>query len=235
MPINLGAFDPQPIAANLPGLQIGQRIGFGGQKSVWHCSYQGTQYVLKVLVADPSSTERAKRELEVYRRCNSPFLPRVGPIPLTSLKVGAEELLYYLEEFIEGTNVWQIGKPMPLSDVVSMGKCIASAIENLWANGFVHRDIKPANIMRRANTQEYILLDVGLALDSSGPSLTQTGGINVFETRCNTNVIGPDGPSRCRCKARSSFAFIDSYPAVYRLGLSTEFVYMWSNDFKSLE
>lgn len=177
MPIDLTVFNPQPIAVALPGLQVGRRLGPGGQKAVWECTYQGQRFVLKVLVAEPNSTERAKRELAVYRRCNSPFLPRLGPLPLTNISIGADDVLYYLEEYIEGSTVEQIARPMPLREVIPMGICMTDAIEELWKNGFVHRDIKPANIIRKANTPEFILLDAGLALDASGPSLTQTGGV----------------------------------------------------------
>jgi serine/threonine protein kinase len=177
MPIDLNAFDPQPIATAVKGLQIGQRLGRGGQKAVWACTYRGQDYVLKVLAAEPDSAERAKRELEVYRRCGSPYLPKLGPLPLTTFSIGADDVLYYLEEYVDGVSLAQNAKPLSLQDVVAMANCLNDAIEELWKNGFVHRDIKPANIMRKNNSQEYVLLDAGLALDAAGPSLTQTGGI----------------------------------------------------------
>jgi serine/threonine protein kinase len=177
VPIILATLDPQPIAAAQPGLLVGPRLGPGGQKAVWECTYQGQRYALKVLIAEPGTVERAKRELEVYRLCNSPFLPKVGPLALTSLSIGNDAVLYYLEEFVDGAPLDQIARPVPPQDVVTMANCMTDAIEELWKKGFVHRDIKPANVMRKANVQEYVLLDAGLALDAAGPSLTQTGGI----------------------------------------------------------
>lgn len=177
MAIDLNGFNPQPIGAAVAGLQIDHRLGHGGQKAVWACTFKGLKYVLKLLVAEPGSEERAKRELEIYRRCNSPYLPKVGPLPLNKLFIGNDVVLYYLEEFIDGSTLLQISKPTPLPDVIAMANCVSSAIEELWKNGFVHRDIKPANIMQKVSSREYVLLDAGLALDSAGPSLTQTGGI----------------------------------------------------------
>jgi len=113
MPLDLTHFDPQPIANSQPGLQIGNRLGVGGQKAVWRCSYEGHNYVLKVLVADPGTIERAKRELEVYRLCTSPFLPRIGPLPLANLQVGpdtSDSVIFYLEQLIEGNAVNQLPK-----------------------------------------------------------------------------------------------------------------------------
>src|SRR5271156_4257136 len=110
MPIDLAAFDPRLIAAGVPGLQVGARCGGGGQKAVWECSYLGTSYVLKILVADPDSTERAKRELEIYRRCNSRYLPKLGPLPLSAQAVGTDMVLFYLEELITGSTLEQVAK-----------------------------------------------------------------------------------------------------------------------------
>jgi serine/threonine protein kinase len=180
MPIDLRTFDPQPISVLIDGLLIGERLGQGGQKAVWRCLYRGQAYVLKILVADASSTERAKREIEVYRQCNSPFLPHVGPIHLAAAQVGPiadDVVLYYLEEQIEGIPLDLVRQPMDLQSVISMAVCIVDAIEELWKHGFVHRDIKPANIMQRTGSQHYVLLDAGLALDSAGPSLTQVGNV----------------------------------------------------------
>ncbi len=177
MAIDLAAFHPQLIAAAVPELQVSHRRGSGGQKAVWECNYLGQRYVLKVLVAEPDSTERAKRELEVYRRCDSPYLPKVGPLPLSTLPIGEDVILYYLEEYVDGRTLAEIPHPMPTPDVIAMATCVNDAIEELWKKNFVHRDIKPANIVRKANTQRYVLLDAGLALDSAGPSLTDTGGI----------------------------------------------------------
>ncbi len=176
MPINLHNFDPQSIAAAVADLQIGARLGPGGQKAVWKCTYQGHAYVFKVMLGDPASAERAKRELEVYRRCASPYLPTLGPLPLTQMQIGADEILYYLEEFIDGQSLFDVPKPMPPADVLRLGYCGLAAIKELSKNGFVHRDIKPANIMKRANG-DYVFLDAGIALDAAGPSLTGTGGI----------------------------------------------------------
>ena len=150
MAIDLAAFHPQLIAAAVPELQVSHRRGSGGQKAVWECNYLGQRYVLKVLVAEPDSTERAKRELEVYWRCDSPYLPKVGPLPLSTLPIGEDVILYYLEEYVDGRTLAEIPHPMPTPDVIAMATCVNDAIEELWKKNFVHRDIKPANIVRKS-------------------------------------------------------------------------------------
>lgn len=174
--MNLAQLDPQLIARVVPGLEIEGLLGAGGQKAVWKCKYQGSNHALKVLCADLQSTERAKRELEIMRVCESPYLARVGPLPLSVLELeGGQTVLYYLEEFIEGTPLSEVTLPMPIEGIVNVGMCMANAIEALWQNKYVHRDIKPHNIMRRQQPEEYVLLDAGMALDIAGPSLTESG------------------------------------------------------------
>ncbi|MCU0866102.1 MAG: protein kinase [Planctomycetes bacterium] len=51
---------------------------------------------------------------------------------------------------------------------------IAQALAHVHAHGIVHRDVKPANILLRADGTP-LLTDFGLARDSDGPGLTQTG------------------------------------------------------------
>lgn len=173
--IDFNTFDPQVIVVD--GLTVGPRLGAGGQKAVWRCDFRGQAHALKVLAADDASTERAKRELEVYRRCDSPYLPKLGPLPLSTVTVAGDTALFYVEQFIEGIPLNQVAKPIPPEQVIQLGLCVSAAIEELWKHRFVHRDIKPANIVQNPTGNQFVLLDAGLVLDSLGPSLTQTGGI----------------------------------------------------------
>jgi serine/threonine protein kinase len=179
--VDLKTFDPLRIAAQCPGLTVPNPqhpLGVGGQKAVWRCSYNGADYALKVLVSEPATTERAKREVEVMRVCGGPHFARIGPLPLTLLDLGTgDAILYFLEEFIDGNSLDKVTKPFALSEVKSLGLHIASAIGDLASKGYLHRDIKPANIMQRNSNRDFVLFDAGLALDFAGPSITQLGGV----------------------------------------------------------
>jgi hypothetical protein len=87
------------------------------------------------MAADPASTERAKGELEVYRRCKCESLQRLGAVPLTALSAVAGDVLF------DGTALAQMPKPIAEVEAIAMAKCVTGAVEQLWSNGFVNRDI----------------------------------------------------------------------------------------------
>lgn len=176
MPIDLNAFDPQVIANDHATLTILAPLLQGAQKRVWHVRFQNTDFVLKVYGDEPQTSSRAQREVEILGRCSSVNLAAVGPLPLTRkvITLPDDAVLYYLEEFIPGRSLDREPKPFPTNEVVQLGIHISDAIGILSAHGFLHRDIKPANIMKRA-PEHYVLIDVGLALDYSGLSITRTG------------------------------------------------------------
>lgn len=165
------------ITQRHPQLTVLQPIRPGGQKTVWKVSYQDGLYALKIIRASPASFERAKREINIMRECNSPHLVALGPLELQEIDIGEEKALYYLEAFIDGPALDEAEKPMSLELCKRLGENLGQALQVLWARRYVHRDIKPANIMLRHDTNEFVLLDVGLALDLTASSITDPGGI----------------------------------------------------------
>jgi eukaryotic-like serine/threonine-protein kinase len=157
------------------GLTIGDPIRAGGQKSVWRATYQGTPYALKILASTVDAVERVKREIGILRDCVSPRIVRLGPLNLQQVTVNGTEFLFYLEEFIDGAPLDGIAKPVPFELCKKLGLQMCEAIDELWRMKKVHRDIKPGNIMQRTGSDDFVLLDIGLALDLEGPSLTGTG------------------------------------------------------------
>jgi len=175
--MELSQIDPKLIVDDCPGLVVGEHLKTGGQKRVWRCAFNGRAYVLKALLLDEETRRRVKREIEVMRVCSSPYLPRFGPIPLRELLVEpGKEILYFLEEYIEGIPLHSVYKPMPLQDVVNLAFCISSALAALAAKKYLHRDVKPMNIMQKTPA-EYILIDAGLALDPDGDVITVPGKV----------------------------------------------------------
>ncbi len=172
---------PAPFLAAIQhanaGLAVVGPIRSGGQKSVWRATYQGQTYALKILVANAEAAERAKREINTMTVCNCPRLVRFGPLPLQEIDIAGTKYLYYLEEFVDGTAMDVHAKPISFSLCRTLGLHICDAIDHLWRNGRVHRDIKPGNIMKRAVDDSFVLLDIGLALDLGGASLTAAGGV----------------------------------------------------------
>lgn len=154
-----------------------EEIRAGGQKSVWKVSFENRSYALKVITFDPQAGERAKREITIMRECHSPHLVTFGPWDLQEVISPRQRMIYYLEEWIDGTPLDKVPKPMPLRSCKALGLQVGRAVDCLWSKGYLHRDIKPLNIMLRTDGQTFVLLDVGLALDTAGPSITATGGL----------------------------------------------------------
>src|SRR5262245_64533115 len=71
---------------------------------------------------------------------------------------------------------------LPASEVMELGRALATALEHLHHNGLVHRDIKPANIVYVGGVPK--LADIGLITDASDAcSIVGTEG-----------YIPPEGP-----------------------------------------
>lgn len=175
--MELSQIDPKVIVDHCPGLVVGEHLKTGGQKRVWRCAYANKAYVLKALMLDEETRMRVKREIEVMRVCNSPYLPKFGPIPLRELEVGdGAKIVYFLEEYIDGVPLHSVYKPMTPKEVVDLALCISEALATLAAHGYLHRDVKPMNIMQKSPS-EYILIDAGLALDPDGDAITRPGKV----------------------------------------------------------
>src|SRR5262249_23606468 len=120
---------PKIIVDDCPGLVVGEHLKIGGQKRVWRCAFNRKAYVLKALLLDEERRGRVKREIQVMRVCSSPYLPKFGPIPLREVRVEpGTDILYFLEEYIDGLPLHSVYKPMSPQDVANLGLCISDAL-----------------------------------------------------------------------------------------------------------
>lgn len=180
----------------LPQVSDIGRVKNGGQKLVFPCTIDGERYAVKFMLVDTAAqseaeddstvtsdvmdavTARANREVETMLECDTPYVVKVGPIPLTYIDYRGQKLVYFAEEFIEGQDLTEIilaDGPLSIANLIRVGRNMTSAISTLWQHAKVHRDIKPDNIRRRTSTGDFVLLDMGLAFDLQGESLTASG------------------------------------------------------------
>ncbi len=88
---------------------------------------------------------------------------------------------YIVMPFLKGQPLDQRlhgAEPMPVAEILRMGREVARALEAAHKSGLIHRDIKPANIWLEGPEERVKILDFGLArATSQAAGLTQQGAI----------------------------------------------------------
>jgi serine/threonine protein kinase len=162
---------------------LGQ-LGQGGMGVVYKVRHTVLETILalKVLPAylmeNQDIVARFTREARVVARLNHPNIVRV-------LDIEKDENLnfyYFVMEYIEGETLGQYVRkkgPLPLPEIVEIGKQVASALEyaHNYHPSIVHRDIKPANIMIEAHSNRVVVMDFGIAKELGDTDGTKTGAV----------------------------------------------------------
>jgi serine/threonine protein kinase len=169
-----------PEAENL------EEIGSGGFKVVYKALVSGKIEAVK-LVQTPSdesdetirdeNLRRIARELDILRKCKSPYLVKLGSIAPRACEVNSIQYMLYSEEYIPGDSL----REMILKDyrptrgeLAELGACMLKAVWELALMNVIHRDIKPDNIIRTNDPiRPYVLLDLGIAFQIGGTRITR--------------------------------------------------------------
>ncbi len=167
-----------------------EKIGEGGFKVVYKAHIGNLVEAVK-LVLIPSeeddeliredNIQRLKREIKVLSQCKSPYLVKLGSIEPRECNIGGQTYIIYSEELLEGQDLQALigsGQKIELSELLSLGKCLFSAIQELKSIQVIHRDIKPANIIRLDDDERpYVLLDLGIAFIIGGTRYTRDSAV----------------------------------------------------------
>lgn len=174
--------DDPLIGRQLANFRIERVLGRGGMAQV----YYGQDVKLKRPVAikvidvrfrgNPSYAQRFVREAQAvatWRHEN-----------ITQVYYADEEgeLYYFVMEYIDGMELGGLmaaytakGELMPHTDVIRIGRALASALDYAHQKGVIHRDVKPANALI-ARDGRVVLSDFGLALDVQQGSMGDVFG-----------------------------------------------------------
>jgi serine/threonine protein kinase len=172
--------------ANLVGKTIGKYkitdfLGKGGMAEVYKAYHPKLErYVtIKILHSFLAEGEdfrgRFDREAKAIASLRHPHIVQIYDFDIE------DDHYYMVMEFIGGGTLqslmWELSKSsryMPVSQVLSIIRQIAEALDYAHNKGIIHRDIKPSNILLDSNGDAY-LADFGIARMMSGTQLTATG------------------------------------------------------------
>jgi serine/threonine-protein kinase len=165
----------------------------GGQKQVFHVTNDhGHNEVLKVVKIEEfdeeepdlvipltSEEERTTRELRLMASVSSPYLPTLGSVETHEVTKDGLKYIVFSEIYIGDKTVKDLiraGFFDTPSKVKSLAHDIAQAliVYSNFEDGFVHRDIKPGNIVYRDTEDEFVLIDGGIHLLPSSPTITSS-------------------------------------------------------------
>ncbi len=172
---------PDP-GLEIPGCRIMRELYRGGQGVVYQAIQTATGRVVavKVLVPRGASVEKARRrflkEGRLIAQLKHPYI-----VTLYDSGTTADDRLYYVMEYIEGTTLrtYVRDKKLPLEEVLVLFATLCDAVEALHTRGIVHRDLKPSNVLVDSSGR-LVLIDLGLAVARSAPieaTLSQPGDL----------------------------------------------------------
>lgn len=180
-----GPFEVPPLLAN--GEKVGDWkvlafLGRGGSAEVYRAENEVTGIVgaLKVLYAsDERALVRFRREAQLLAESKSPAFPKFYGAGASGGRC------YIAEELLEPQEL-----PCDDATVARFMLDVAAGVGELHRRGFVHRDIKPRNVMVRPSTGESVLIDMGLARESTDANLPRNDTESIVDGR----VVGVGTP-----------------------------------------
>jgi tetratricopeptide (TPR) repeat protein len=160
--------------------RISRFIARGGMGEVYEAADQtlsGT-VALKLLrpslAARPSLVDRFRREIQLARDINSPFVCRVFDID-HHLDAAGSQLHFYTMQLLAGPTLaahLQSSGPIPLPAARPIIRDLALGLDAAHRLGILHRDFKPGNV---------ILTPAGPVITDFGLALHLAGSIDSFE------------------------------------------------------
>src|SRR5436305_3932349 len=152
------------IGAKLGNYRILEKIGAGGQATVYNATHTklGRAVVIKVLPPEltlkEANLKRFEREARLASALDHPNictifdLNEIGGVHFIAMK------------YVEGKNVRQLvsGRPLDLRSALSIAIQVADALAAAHSRGIIHRDVKSGNVMVTPSGQVKVL-DFGLA------------------------------------------------------------------------
>ena len=144
--------------------RIVEQVGAGGMGVVFraHDEQLDRDVALKILPKVAFLSESARRQ---FRREALSLARITDPNVTMAFDFGRDDGIDYLvTEYVPGITLDSklAGRPLPESEVLTLGKQLASGLETAHREGVIHRDLKPGNL-RVTPDGRLKILDFGLA------------------------------------------------------------------------
>lgn len=171
--MTLGGGERDPVLVG--PYRLVSRVGEGGM-GVVHLALDpdGKAVAVKVLRAhaalDPGARQRLRREVDTLRRVRHPRVAAVIDADVDG------DLPYLVTQFVPGRSLERLVQedgPLPIGDVVRLGRSLADALQAIHAAHVVHRDVKPPNVLLVDG--EPVIIDFGIAHVAEDSRITMAG------------------------------------------------------------
>jgi tetratricopeptide (TPR) repeat protein len=157
--------------------RIESLLGKGGMGAVYraHDAVLDRDVALKLLSAGPADGEARARMLHEARAAAALNHPHIVSVYDTG---EADGVPFVVMELVPGGSLAGRG-PMPVPQLIEVGRQLCEALEHAHAHGVVHRDLKPENILIAHDGDPLVtkLTDLGVALSVRGTRITLEGAI----------------------------------------------------------
>ncbi|MDX6443654.1 MAG: eukaryotic-like serine/threonine-protein kinase [Blastocatellia bacterium] len=204
------------IGAKLGNYRILEKIGAGGQGTVYKATDSKLGRVVVVKVLPPELTvkeanlKRFEREARLASALDHPNICTIFDLN------DVEGVHFIAMQFVEGKNVRELvnGRPLDLRSALSIGVQVCDALDAAHGRGIIHRDIKAGNVMVTPSGQVKIL-DFGLAklLDGEGAG---PGGIHHTDL---TEVGIPYGTATYAAPEQAKGERVDARADIFSTGV----------------
>jgi serine/threonine-protein kinase len=182
--------DDPLIGRRLANFRVERALGRGGMAQVYYGQDTKLKRPVAIKVIDaryrgnPAYAQRFVREAQTIATWRHEHIIQIHYAD------DEDGFYYFVMEYVDGQDLGQLlaqytaqGKLLPPTEVLRIGRAVASALDYAHQRGVIHRDVKPSNVLV-AKDGRIVLADFGLALDVEQGSLGEVFG--------SANYISPE-------------------------------------------